>query len=150
MDCPSNSERASSRVARIRSPPGTSPTPVRPLLSVMITILRVKNGPWAPLRFSSMLSWPATGMTCKLVMTGAWPAACKVFVVMMDTCVQPQSLMGFVQGRADRSRQCVGRFGLGAGKEHQDRGDHRSRRQAVQAALDRTGVLLQPAEGRRR
>src|SRR5512147_713696 len=55
--------RASSRVWRIFSPPGTSPTPVRPALSVMTTRLRVKNGPWAPLRLSSMLSRPATGIT---------------------------------------------------------------------------------------
>jgi hypothetical protein len=45
------------------SPPGTSPTPVLPALSVRMTILRVKYGPCAPDRFSSMLSCPATGMT---------------------------------------------------------------------------------------
>ena len=45
------------------SPPGTSPTPVWPAVSFRITRLRVKNGPCAPLRLSSMLSCPATGMT---------------------------------------------------------------------------------------
>src|SRR5512139_3879471 len=45
------------------SPPGTSPTPVRPALSVTTTRFRVKNGPCAPLRLSSMLSRPATGIT---------------------------------------------------------------------------------------
>jgi hypothetical protein len=46
--------------------PGTSPTPVWPALSLRITMLRVKNGPWAPLRLSSMLSWPATGqLACR-------------------------------------------------------------------------------------
>src|SRR5207247_2697571 len=54
---------ASAIVRRIASPPGTSPTPVRPALSVTIVIVRVKNGPWAPLRLSSMLSCPATGTT---------------------------------------------------------------------------------------
>ena len=49
---------ASSSVWRIFSPPGTSPTPVWPALSVRITRLRVKNGPCAPLRLSSMLSRP--------------------------------------------------------------------------------------------
>lgn len=53
--------------------PGTSPTPVLPALSLTITILRVKNGPWAPLRLSSMLSCPATGTTCSRVMSGVWP-----------------------------------------------------------------------------
>jgi hypothetical protein len=52
------------------SPPGTSPTPMRPALSFRITRLRVKNGPCAPLRFSSMLSWPATGMACRSTMRG--------------------------------------------------------------------------------
>ena len=33
-------------------------------------MLRVKNGAWAPLRFSSMLSFPATGMTLMLVTRG--------------------------------------------------------------------------------
>ena len=48
--------------ARIGSPPGTSPTPVLPSESVRTTRFRVKNGPCAPLRFSSMLSWPAIGI----------------------------------------------------------------------------------------
>jgi hypothetical protein len=47
---------AVSTVRRIASPPGTSPTPMLPALSVTIVMLRVKNGPWAPLRLSSMLS----------------------------------------------------------------------------------------------
>src|SRR3712207_3474345 len=54
---------ASEMVRRIASPPGTSPTPVRPSLSVTIAMLRVKKGPCAPLRLSSMLSCPATGTT---------------------------------------------------------------------------------------
>jgi len=54
----------------MRSPPGTSPTPVWPALSVSKTILRVKNGPWAPLRLSSMLSRPATGTTRMAVTMG--------------------------------------------------------------------------------
>src|SRR6476619_626375 len=62
--------RASSRVRRIGSPPGTSPTPVLPSESVRTTRFRVKNGPWAPLRLSSMLSWPATGITVMLWTTG--------------------------------------------------------------------------------
>jgi hypothetical protein len=40
--------RASSSVWRIFSPPGTSPTPVRPALSVRISRLRVKKGACAP------------------------------------------------------------------------------------------------------
>src|SRR3954463_7923908 len=35
-----------------------------------MTMLRVKKGPCAPLRFSSMLSRPATGMTAISVMVG--------------------------------------------------------------------------------
>src|SRR5205085_863943 len=67
---PTTSALASSSVWRIFSPPGTSPTPVRPLLSVRTSRLRVKNGPCAPLRFSSMLSRPATGITRSAVMRG--------------------------------------------------------------------------------
>ena len=70
IDLPTTSGRASSSVWRILSPPGTSPTPVRPALSVRMTRLRVKNGPCAPLRLSSMLSRPATGMTRISVTTG--------------------------------------------------------------------------------
>ena len=33
-------------------------------------MLRVKKGPCAPLRLSSMLSRPATGITCMVVTTG--------------------------------------------------------------------------------
>jgi hypothetical protein len=47
----------------MRSPPGTSPAPVWPELSRKMTMLRVNNGPCAPLRLSSMLSSPATGIT---------------------------------------------------------------------------------------
>jgi hypothetical protein len=50
--------------------PGTSPRPVRPALSLRMTTFRVKNGPCAPARFSSMLSYPATGITCMPVMRG--------------------------------------------------------------------------------
>ncbi len=57
------------------SPPGTSPTPVWPALSRTITILRVKYGPWAPDRFISMLSCPATGTTVSSVTTGVWADA---------------------------------------------------------------------------
>src|ERR1035441_3625693 len=53
------------------SPPGTSPTPVWPALSVSVTRLRVKSGACAPLRLSSMLSRPATGMTRICRITGA-------------------------------------------------------------------------------
>src|SRR4051812_7185540 len=55
----------------MRSPPGTSPTPVWPAASRRITTLRVKNGACAPLRFRSMLSRPATGMTSMSVIAGA-------------------------------------------------------------------------------
>ncbi|MNV16140.1 hypothetical protein D3C71_1068940 [compost metagenome] len=57
-------------VWRIFSPPGTSPTPVLPALSRRMIRLRVKKGPCAPLRFMSMLSWPATGTTRSSVTTG--------------------------------------------------------------------------------
>jgi hypothetical protein len=62
--------RASSRVRRMGSPPGTSPTPVLPSESVRITRFRVKNGPCAPLRFSNMLSRPAIGITVRSRTTG--------------------------------------------------------------------------------
>src|SRR3954471_14786165 len=55
----------------MRSPPGTSPTPVWPAVSRRITRFRVKNGACAPLRFRSMLSRPATGMTSISVIAGA-------------------------------------------------------------------------------
>src|SRR5215813_13097820 len=70
IEPPTTNGRDSSRVWRIFSPPGTSPTPVRPALSLISTTLRVKNGPCAPLRLSSMLSWPATGTTVSSVTTG--------------------------------------------------------------------------------
>jgi hypothetical protein len=70
IDWPTTSERASSIVLRMLSPPGTSPTPVLPALSCRMTTLRVKNGPCAPLRFSSMLSRPATGTTRSSVTVG--------------------------------------------------------------------------------
>src|SRR3954447_13656385 len=71
MELPTTSGCASNSVWRMRSPPGTSPTPVWPLLSVRRTTLRVKNGACAPLRFSSMLSCPATGTTRISRMIGA-------------------------------------------------------------------------------
>ena len=61
---------ASSRTWRIWAPPGTSPAPVCPASSVSTTTLRVKKGAWAPLRFSNMLSLPATGITRMLVIRG--------------------------------------------------------------------------------
>ena len=70
IDWPSTSGRASSSVWRILSPPGTSPTPVWPVSSVRISRLRVKNGPWAPLRLSNMPSCPAMGMTCMRMTRG--------------------------------------------------------------------------------
>src|SRR5580704_10556852 len=60
---PTTNSRQSSNVCRIRSPPGTSPTPVWPALSRRITTFRVKNGACAPERLSNMSSWPATGTT---------------------------------------------------------------------------------------
>ena len=44
--------------------------PVWPALSSRIIRFRVKNGAWAPLRVMSMLSLPATGITCILVTVG--------------------------------------------------------------------------------
>ena len=70
IDPPSIKPRAASKVLRIFSPPGTSPAPVRPALSVRMTKLRVKNGPCAPLKLSSIPSRPATGMTRIWVTTG--------------------------------------------------------------------------------
>src|SRR5580700_4775758 len=59
-----------SSVWRIPSLPGTSATPVLPALSFSTTTLRLKNGPCAPARFSSMQSRPATGMTSISVTVG--------------------------------------------------------------------------------
>jgi hypothetical protein len=75
MERPTTSGFASSSVCRIGSPPGTSPTPVCPALSFRMTMLRVNSGPCAPLRLSSMLSSPATGMTSISVTVGAPDAA---------------------------------------------------------------------------
>ena len=78
---PSTNGRERSSVWRMPSPPGTSPTPVWPALSFRTTRLRVKCGPCAPHRFSSMLSCPATGMTRISVITGEPPeAACCAFM----------------------------------------------------------------------
>ena len=63
-------------VRRIASPPGTSPTPTLPALSVTIATVRVKNGPWAPLRLSSMLSCPATGTTSTRATVGVVCSRC--------------------------------------------------------------------------
>src|SRR5258708_29845169 len=70
MGAPTIAGAASSRTWRIWAPPGTSPAPVCPSSSVSNTTLRVKNGAWAPLRFSNMLSLPATGITRMLVIRG--------------------------------------------------------------------------------
>lgn len=70
MDWPISTRLLSSSAWRMPSPPGTSPTPVRPALSWISSTLRVKNGPCAPLRFISMPSRPATGMTSMSVMVG--------------------------------------------------------------------------------
>src|SRR6478735_1050596 len=67
---PRTRDSESRRVRVIFSPPGTSPSPVRPSESFRTTMLRVKNGPWAPERFSSMQSRPATGWTEKWVTVG--------------------------------------------------------------------------------
>src|SRR5262245_29368952 len=85
---PTTSERASSRVLRILSPPGTSPTPVWPELSVRMTRLRVKNGACAPLRLRSMLSRPATGITSIAVTIGApeippWTIGCSFLCLLL-------------------------------------------------------------------
>ncbi len=55
------------------APPGTSPIPVFPAESFITTTLRMKNGAWAPARFSSMLSRPATGITRISVTDGLAP-----------------------------------------------------------------------------
>ena len=47
--------------------------PCGPQLSVSRTMLRVKKGPCAPLRFSSMRSCPATGITRMLATSGVDP-----------------------------------------------------------------------------
>src|SRR5687768_9887499 len=79
---------ASSVVWRIFSPPGTSPTPVRPALSVRISRLRVKNGPCAPLRLSSIESRPATGITRIATMRGVDAAVMRLDSVGRDlTCL---------------------------------------------------------------
>src|SRR5699024_766879 len=57
-------------VARMSSPPGTSPRPVRPSLSLTMAMFRVKYGAWAPERFISIESKPATGTTSTSVMVG--------------------------------------------------------------------------------
>src|SRR5688572_21747230 len=73
-------------VLRIASPPGTSPRPTRPSESVTIAMLRVKKGPCAPLRFSSMLSCPATGTTSTVATVG-------VFLVMQSSIECGRSAM---------------------------------------------------------
>ena len=67
---PTTSSLASVKVRRIFSPPGTSPMPVWPALSVRIRRLRVKNGPCAPDKLSSMPSRPATGTARSDLTTG--------------------------------------------------------------------------------
>src|ERR1700712_5314329 len=83
-------------VLRIDSPPGTSPTPVLPALSVRITMLRVKNGPCAPLRFISMLSRPATGTTRNAVTVGVTLGLTEVIDMVFGT------------KRLKRSQRCAG------------------------------------------
>ena len=63
-----------------RAPEGTSPTPVLPEESVRMTMLRVKKGPCAPLKLSSMPSWPATGITCMRVTVGVGAGFCMLVV----------------------------------------------------------------------
>ena len=82
IERPMTNGRASSRVWRMRFPPGTSPTPVWPALSLKMTILRVNNGPCAPLKLSSMLSSPATGITNISVTSGAPKIACSALTFL--------------------------------------------------------------------
>src|SRR5471030_2651993 len=79
------------------SPPGTSPTPVCPALSRRITMLRVKNGPCAPLRFSNMLSRPATGITRSSVTVGVAFAVVET-LGFVDMDVVSLSWLGLVWG----------------------------------------------------
>src|SRR5471030_824272 len=81
------SSLASAMALRMGSPPGTSPRPMLPELSVSSTTLRVNQGAWAPLRLSNMLSCPATGMTCTLVMTGVfllWAGLDALFMMLLE------------------------------------------------------------------
>src|SRR5271156_6516360 len=92
MARPTIAEPASSRTWRILAPPGTSPAPVWPASSVSTTTFRVKYGACAPLRFSSMLSWPATGITRMLVTRGEDELAS---VNTLDLCTTRVSQSGF-------------------------------------------------------
>src|ERR1041384_3865585 len=49
-----------------------------------MTMLRVKNGPCAPLKLSNMLSFPATGMTSISVTTGAFDG----FWIGIELCLE--------------------------------------------------------------
>ncbi|MNH37880.1 hypothetical protein D3C79_988380 [compost metagenome] len=63
-------------------------------------MLRVKNGPWAPLRLSSMPSWPATGTTCMLVMTGAFAVSCGFIFQSLKSRIQAWSGAGLPSATA--------------------------------------------------
>src|SRR5690242_6459 len=118
------------------SPPGTSPTPVLPSESVRTTRLRVKNGAWAPERFISIESWPATGMTRMAVTRG-------------------DLLRAFMIRSPSESVSGVGGWGAGFGgvygcglSDQQDRGggDGAGGSQGVQAPGDLAGGLFDQTE----
>src|SRR6476660_708115 len=94
IDLAMTNGRASSSVWRMRSPPGTSPTPVRPALSRRMTMLRVNSGPCAPLKLSSMLSSPATGITSMSETTGA-PLPRSIMAEFYSATIFPASITFF-------------------------------------------------------
>src|SRR6476659_7684000 len=131
------------------SPPGTSPTPVLPRLSCRMTMLRVKKGPCAPHRLSSMLSYPATGTTCIPVTRGVPDRAFMVTILLSG------------RPRGARRATCNATIGIDASFEHhaldladdEQVADHRHegvRDDVHQRAVERRGGLDDVADSDRR
>ena len=67
-------------------------------------MLRVKKGPCAPERFSSMLSSPATGITRMERTTGVWPVAVDGVVLIQFS----KSIHASLGASLTRLTSCVG------------------------------------------
>src|SRR5690606_36678785 len=91
-------------VDRSASPPGTSPIPTRPSLSVIRARLRVKNGPCAPDRFMSIESCPATGIASIVRIVGPAARAGVVSAVVVCAVIGSGLLHGAVDAAVELPR----------------------------------------------
>src|SRR5262249_19130644 len=112
-----------------------------------MTMLRVKNGPCAPLRFSSMLSRPATGITCISVTTGG-----EAFVLIGCSWIFGCSLRGDGASAGGHQQRLAQRHPLDLADDEEIAGDCNRRigTDEDQCTCERTGSLHDVADHDRR